>query len=58
MKVTEANLSRVAKAVEDASHDEKVTRSRVELLEKAAGAYADILGRGLWGRLKWLVVGR
>jgi hypothetical protein len=58
MKVTEANLGRLAKAVEAAMHDEGLTRARVDQLEPAMGAALAVLGRGFWGRMAWLFLGR
>ena len=38
--------------------NEQVTRQRVDVLEAAMGKVAGIMGRGLWGRLEWLLTGR
>lgn len=40
-----------AKMAEAAAVNEQITRHRVEALEA-------VLGRGFWGRLRWLVMGR
>ncbi len=62
MRVTESNLTLLAKAVEAVTHDEQVTRTRVQALEHGltslAGEAGGILGRGFWGRLRWLLTGR
>ncbi len=43
---------------EAALHNEQVTRMRVEALEAHAAKVGAVLGRGFWGRLKWVVLGR
>ena len=39
------------RAVVDALRNEQITRERVRRLE-------ELLSRGLWGRLNWLITGR
>lgn len=41
-----------------AVHNEEITRKRVENLETHAEGVSALLGRGLWGRLTWLLFGR
>lgn len=41
-----------------ASNDEQVTRKRVDHLEKHATQVGALLGRGFWGRMRWLVLGK
>jgi len=50
---SEANkaVSAVAPAIQTALQNEQVTRQRVDMIEA-------VLARGLWGRLKWLCLGR
>jgi len=50
VKVTQGKFQQVAESAES-------TLERVEKLERWAGAVGSILGRGFWGRLKWLFVG-
>jgi len=49
----------------DALHNETITRERVDMLERLVGVNIDswraheaVLGRGVFGRLKWLFLGR
>jgi hypothetical protein len=61
MKVTPHNLDRVAKCAQAAADNEQVTRVRVDALEKGieglAAEMGGFVGRGFWGRLRWLFLG-
>lgn len=48
---TRRALEEVAEAVRSTDHNEQVTRARVEGIEA-------VLGRGFWGRFKWLLRGK
>ena len=56
--ITRGEFGQIRHAAKTAQYNEQVTRKRVEVLEAAIGKAASILGRTLWGRLKWLVLGR
>ena len=43
---------------EVAYQNETVTRARLEGLEKGVEYLASVLGRGFWGRVRWVVCGR
>ena len=57
----ELNRSRMAEA---ALNNEYRTRSRVDHVERCVGhllevaKHVEILDRGFWGRLRWLLLGR
>jgi hypothetical protein len=61
-KAALAEVRRSRKASEEvagvALHNEQVTRQRVEALEDQARAVGALLGRGFFGRLRWLFFGR
>jgi hypothetical protein len=44
--------------VEAALRNEQITRQRVEALEQWAETVGLVFGRGLWGRLSWLLRGK
>lgn len=41
-----------------AYQNETVTRQRVDALAEGVDYLASVLGRGFWGRMSWLVLGR
>ena len=51
MRITHAKVEQVAQNALAAVTNEQITRQRVERLE-------GFLGRGFWGRLRWLFTGR
>jgi hypothetical protein len=72
VRVTRANVERIEKMAKAALENERLTRERVEALEPRVehlearepptqthlDLLGGILGRGLWGRFRWLVSGR
>ena len=44
--------------IEAALRNEHITRERVEALEQWAETVGLVFGRGLWGRLSWLLRGK
>ena len=51
MRITEASVDLVRRNAEVALLNEQITRKRVEHVE-------EVLRRNLWGRLRWLLLGR
>lgn len=41
-----------------AASNEQITRQRVDALESGLNYLASVLGRGFWGRVKWLALGK
>lgn len=48
----QGNVATVANA------NERITRQRVDGCERAIAALSEVLARGFWGRVTWLVRGR
>ena len=61
-KVSSRELRRQLAAVSTiapaALQNEALTRHRVEACERGLEYLASVLGRGFWGRLSWLALGR
>ena len=51
MRITESTVHAVRRNAEAAIVNEHITRKRVEQVE-------ELLRRNLWGRLRWLLLGR
>ena len=58
MKVTQHTVEQLAKATQAALQNEQVTRQRVDNIEAGLTRVSVLLGRGFWGRLRWLVMGK
>jgi hypothetical protein len=51
-------LQAEAEVAAAALQNEQVTRQRVKGLEAGIEYLASVLGRGFWGRLRWLALGK
>jgi hypothetical protein len=51
-------LATEAGVAQAAAENEQITRQRVEACERGMELLIGVLGRGFWGRLTWLTLGR
>lgn len=51
-------LAADAEIARAAHSNEELTRQRVEACERGLELLVGVLGRGFWGRLTWLMLGR